>query len=150
MLQLREAGPPCEQVPKSGMLQILGKTYTSICGKESNPVLTAFTPKSEEQTLPAIIPVQINATTFWAYLDTGAGRNFISSEAAKKLKLNPIRHETRQIVTLTGTQRQSVPIYDLNIDSLDGNARERIQATVQKCRLYNHSNTRFSNPKAEI
>ena len=79
-----------------------------------------------------------------------AGRNFISSEAAKKLKLNPIRHETRQIVTLTGTQRQSVPIYDLNIDSLDGNARERIQVTVQRCRLYNHSNTRFNNPKAEI
>lgn len=64
------------------------------------------------------------------YLDTG--RNFISSEAAKRLKLNPIRHETRQIVTLSGTQRQSMPIYELNIDSLDGKARERIQVTGTK------------------
>ena len=34
-----------------------------------------------------------------AHLDTGSVRNFISGEAPNKLKLNPIRHETRYIVT---------------------------------------------------
>ena len=125
-------GHPASNCRSRRCYKCKGRHHTSICDKESDPVLTAFTPKSEEQTLPAIIPVLISGTTFWAYLDTGAGRKFISSEAAKKLKLNPIRHETRQIVTLSGTQRQSMPIYELNIDSLDGKARERIQVTGTK------------------
>ena len=41
----------------------------------------------EEPTLPAIIPVRLNAEVFWAFLDTGSGKNFISSEAAEKLNL---------------------------------------------------------------
>ena len=123
-------GHPASKCRSRRCYKCKGRHHTSICDKESDPVLTAFTPKSEEQTLPAIIPVQINGTTFWAYLDTGT--NFISSEAAKRLKLNPIRHETRQIVTLSGTQRQSMPIYELNIDSPDGKARERIQVTGTK------------------
>lgn len=123
-------GHPASKCRSQRCYKCKGRHHTSICDKESDPVLTAFAPKSEEQTLPAIIPVQINGTTFWAYLDTG--RNFISSEAAKRLKLNPIRLETRQIVTLSGTQRQSMPIYELNIDSPEGKARERIQVTGTK------------------
>ena len=79
-----------------------------------------------------IIIKKINGTTLWAYLDTGSGRNFISLEALRRLKLNPVHHETRQIVTLSGTQKQSMPIFDLNIDSVDGRVRERIEVTGAK------------------
>ena len=125
-------GHPASKCRSRGCYKCKGRHHMSICDRESDPVLTAFTPKSEEPTLAAMIPVKINGTTLWACLDTGAGRNFISSGAARKLKLNPIRHETRQIVALSGTQRQSMPIYDQNIDSLDGKARERIQVTGTK------------------
>ena len=112
-----------------GCFNCKGRHHTSICDRKENPVLTVYAPSAEE-TLPAIIPVKINGTTLWAYLDTGSGRNFISEEAIKKLQLNPVRHETRQIVTLSGTQKQSMPIFDLTIDSVDGRARERIGAKM--------------------
>ena len=114
-----------------GCFNCKGRHHTSICDRKENPVLTVYTPSAEE-TLPAIIPVKINGTTLWAYLDTGSGRNFISEEAIKRLQLNPVRHETRQIVTLSGTQKQSMPIFDLTIDSVDGQARERIEVTGAK------------------
>lgn len=125
-------GHPANKCRSRGCYKCKGRHHTSICVKEGDLVLTAFTPKSEKQTLPAIIPVQINGTTLWAYLDTGAGRNFISSDAASKLKFNPICHETRQIVTLGGTKKRSMPVYDLTIDSLDGKVRERIEVTGTK------------------
>lgn len=43
-----------------------------------------------------------------------------------------MRHETRQIVTFSGTQKESMPIFDLNIDSVDGQAKERIEITGAK------------------
>ena len=95
-------------------------------------MLSVFTPVAEELALPAIIPVKIQGLTFWAYLDTGSGRNFISSEAANQLKLNPTHHETRQMVTLNGTKRQSMPIFHIAMDSLDGKTRERIEVTGSK------------------
>ena len=91
--------------------------------------LTRFTTFSEEKSLPAIIPVSINGYTLWAYLDTGLGRNFISREAAKKLKLSPTHHESREIVTVNGTSRQSMPIFQTTIDSLDGEVHEEIELT---------------------
>lgn len=67
-------------------------------------------PGSEDRSLPAIIPLEVQGVTLWAYLDTGSGRNFISKEAIKKLNLKPSRHETRRIVAINGVQRHSVPI----------------------------------------
>ena len=58
-----------------------------------------------------------------------SGRNFISREAANKLKLNPIRHETHYIVTVNGTKKQSMPIYDVTINSIDSKASEKIEIT---------------------
>ena len=69
---------------------------------------------------------------FWAYLDTGSRRNFISKEAAKKLNLNPIRHESRHIVTVNGTKKQSMPIYDVTINSIDSKASKKIEITGSK------------------
>lgn len=82
--------------------------------------------------LPAIIPVKIQGLTLWAYLDTGSGRNFISSEVAKKLKLTPNCHETRQMVMLNGTKRQSMLVFSITMDSLDGRTRKRIEVTGSK------------------
>lgn len=95
-------------------------------------MFSVFTPATEELALPAIIPVKIQELTFGAYLDTGSCRNFISSEAAKQLKLTPSRRETRQMVTLNGTKRQSMSVFRIALDSLDGKTRERILITESK------------------
>ena len=89
-------------------------------------------PSVGEKSLPAIVPLKVRGTMFWAYLDTGSGRNFISREAANKLKLNPIRHETHYIVTVNGTKKQSMPIYDVTINSIDSKASEKIEITGSK------------------
>ena len=89
-------------------------------------------PSVEEKSLPAIVPLKIRGTTFWAYLDTGSGRNLISKAAANKLKLNPIRHETHYIVTVNGTKKQSMPIYDVTINSINSKASEKIEITGSK------------------
>ena len=68
----------------------------------------------------------------WAYLDTGSAKNFVSRDAAKKLKLKPKRHEVREIVTLNGVTKQSMPIYEIEINALDGKARERIEVTESR------------------
>ena len=83
----------------------------------------------EEKSLPAIVPVKIGEETLWAFLDTGSGRNLISRDAAKKLKLTPVHHESREIVTLNGISKQSMPIYQVSINSLDGTVQEEIQVT---------------------
>ena len=67
--------------------------------------------------------------TFWAYLDSGSGRNFISSNATNKLKLAPVRSEVRQIVTINGSKEQSLPIYNVKIQSVDGEQGEMVEVT---------------------
>ena len=114
-----------------GCFKCKGKHHTSICDCNDCPLLTVYT-LSAEETLPAIIPVKINGTTLWAYLDPQPGKNFISLDAVRRLKLNTVCHETQQLVTLSGKQKQSMPIFDLNIDSVDGQAREQIEVTGAK------------------
>ena len=90
--------------------------------ESSNPdgvSLTICTNYAGEKALPAIIPVSIKGEEIWAYLDTGFGRNFISREAVKLLKLKPTRHETREILTVNGPKVQTMPIFDTYIKSLD-------------------------------
>ena len=65
-------------------------------------------------------------------LDTGSGRNFISREAIKKLNLKPKRHESRQFVTINGVQKQSIPIFEVRLDSLDNRASEQVEITGSK------------------
>ena len=65
------------------------KHHTSLCDNSASKVndeaeLNGYTPAaSEEESLPAIIPVKVQGITLWAYLDMGSGRNFISNEAVK-------------------------------------------------------------------
>ncbi|XP_068738985.1 uncharacterized protein [Montipora capricornis] len=122
-----------------GCYKCKSKHHTSLCDRskgsdtqDPNATLSGYTPSVEEKSLPAIVPLKIRGTTFWAYLDTGSGRNFISKEAAKKLKLNPIRHETRYIVTVNGTKKQSMPVYEVIINSIDSKATEKIEITGGK------------------
>ena len=79
-----------------------------------------------------MIPIKSKSTTLWAYLDSGSSRTFISSEAVRKLSLTPVRHETREIVTLSGTTKQSMPIFEVAITSLNGKASETIELTGSK------------------
>ena len=115
--------------------------HTSLCDKDKNrppgdngTVLTSYSPSADEWSLPAIIPVKIKGETFWAYLGTGAGRNFVTSEAATRLNLKVERREVREILTVNGSKRKSVPIFNLVIESLDGKASEKIQLTGTKLR----------------
>ena len=119
------------------------KHHTSLCtqdrnksgnenGRNDGPELTGYTPVMEEPTLPAIIPVRLNGEVFWAFLDTGSGRNFISSEAAEKLNLRPVRHETKEIITVNSSTKQSIPIFEVVIETMDGKAQEEIELTGSK------------------
>ena len=66
------------------------------------------------------------------YLETGSVRNFISREAIKKLNLKPKRHESRQFVTINGVQKQSMPIFEVRLDSLDNRASKQVEITGSK------------------
>ena len=92
-----------------------------------DPVLTGYSTANEEVTLPSIIPVKVEGEVFWAFLDTGSGKNFISMDAIKKLQLLPARQESKEILTVNGTKRQYMPIYNVTIESLDGTAKEDIE-----------------------
>ena len=70
--------------------------------------------------------------TLWVHFDTGSGRDFISSDAVKNLGLHPIRYETRHILTVNGTKKQSLPVYNITISSLDGKAKEKLEVTGSK------------------
>ena len=135
------AGHWGKQCRSRGCFKCKSKHHTSLCDKDKNrptgdngTVLTSYSPSADEWSLPAIIPVKIKGETFWAYLDTGAGRNFITSEAAKRLNLKAERHRVREILTINGSKRQPMPIFNLVIESLDGKASEKIQLTGTKLR----------------
>ena len=102
-----------------GCFKRKGWHHTSFCDRNDYPVLTVYTPSAEE-TLPTIIPSKVNGTALCSYLDTGSGRNFIS-----------LRLKLTQYV-LSATQKQSVSIFHLNVDSVDGQARERIEVSGAK------------------
>ena len=107
--------------------------HTNLYEGKKGPILTGYTPS--DTTLPPIIPVDMQGVTLWAYLDTRSGRNFISKDAIAKLKLSPVHHETRHIVTISGSKRQSMPIFNVEMASLDGTAKERIEITGTKMHI---------------
>ena len=130
-----------KQCRSRGCFKCKSKHHTSLCDKDKNrppgdnvTVLTSYSPSADEWSLPTIIPVKTKGEIFWAYLDTGAGRNFITSEAAKRLNLKAERHEVREILTVNDTMRQSLPIFNLLIELLDGKESEKIQLTGTKLR----------------
>ena len=107
------------------------KHHTSLCDdqfltSDVTNVVTGYTQTVEEQTLPAIVPVKIQGVIFWASLDTESGKNFISSDAIERLNLKSDHYETHQLITVNRAKRQSMPIYNLYIDSIDGQTREKI------------------------
>ena len=72
-----------------GCYKCKAKHHTSLCDdqyltSDVTNVVTGYTPSVEEQKLPAIVPVKIQGVIFWAYLDTGSGRYFISSDATER------------------------------------------------------------------
>ena len=123
------AGHRANQCRSRGCFKCKEKHHTSLCNKaQSGGVLNGYTP-STEKSLPAIIPVQIGNETLWAFLDTGSGRNFVSREGVKKLRLAPLKHETHNIATVNGMKRQSMPIFEVEMKSIDSRVREKIELT---------------------
>jgi hypothetical protein len=49
-----------------------------------------------------------------------AGILFQSRAGVKKLQVSAARHESKEIITINRTKRQSMPIYNETIESLDG------------------------------
>ena len=89
-----------QQRRRRGCSKCKSRHHTSLCDKDKNrptvdngTALTSYSPSAHEWSLKATIPVKIKGETLWAYLDTGAGRNFIRSEAAKRLNLKAELHE---------------------------------------------------------
>ena len=114
-----------------GCYKCKAKHHTSLCSKiegneasgDHNAILHGYSPSVEENSLAVIVPMKIHGVTFWAYLDTGSGKNFISKDAIKKLKLMPSCYETRHVVTMNGDKEQSV---------VDGQASESVEITGSK------------------
>ena len=89
-----------QQRRRQGCSKCKSRHHTSLCDKDKNrptvdnrTALTSYSPSAHEWSLKATIPVKIKGETLWAYLDTGAGRNFIRSKAAKRLNLKAELHE---------------------------------------------------------
>ena len=93
-------------------------------------VLTAY--KSEDRSLLAIILSKIQKVTFWACLDTGSRTNFISRETIKKLSLKLKRYESRQFVTINGVQKESMPIFEARLNSLNNRTSDQVEITESK------------------
>ena len=128
------------QCRSRGCFKCRSKHHASLCERnenlkpntDGNRVLNGYSNSPEEKSLPPIVPVEIKGEVMWAYLDTGSAKNFVSRDTAKKLNLKPKCHEVREIVTLNGVTKQSMPIYEIEINALDGKARERIEVTGSK------------------
>ena len=91
-------------------------TTKACVNNTGNTVFTGYIPTTEEKSLTDIISPKIEGVILWAYLDTGSGRNFISSDAVEKLKLNPTRHKLRHIVTVNGVKKRSSPLFDVTLN----------------------------------
>ena len=50
----------------------------------------------------------------------------------KKLNLKPKRHESRQFGTINGVQKQSMPIFEVRVDSWDNRTSEPVEITGSK------------------
>ena len=88
--------------------------------------------------MPAIILLEVQGVAFWTYLDTRSGRNFISSDAVKTLKLSPTRHESRQIVTVNIVKKQSLPLYEVTLNSLESQEK-RLKLLELRCQILQSS-----------
>jgi hypothetical protein len=123
-------------------------SHQNICDKNQNPIsetggaLNGYSRSTEKNSLPGIILVKIWGEVMWAYLDTGSARNFISLDAARMLNLKPKRHEPREIVTLNWITKQSMTIYEIEINTLDGGGtRENRGYRFETSRLYDSQKT---------
>lgn len=116
-----------------GCFRCKGKHRTSLCDKpqgqrdggDRNAMLNGYSPSSEEKSLPAIVPLKIKGKTFYAYLDTGSGRNFISKTAVRQIRLSPQHHESRNILTVNGSKRKSMPVFNVTISPWTGKREYR-------------------------
>ena len=88
------AGHWGQQRRRRGCSKCKSRHHTSLCDKDKNrptvdngTACTSYSPSAREWSLKATIPVKTKEETLSAYLDTGAGRNFIRGEAAKRLNL---------------------------------------------------------------
>ena len=88
--------------------------------------MTGYTP-SVEETLPPILPVRIEGKIEWTFLDTGSGRNFISTDAMRMLRLKPESYVTRDVTIISGTRRKAMPVFNVTIESLDKKTKEAIE-----------------------
>ena len=111
-----------------GCFKCKARHHTSLCDRKE-AVFTGYIPTTEEKSLPPIIPLEIQGIVFWAYLDSGSGRNFISKDAVERLKLTPTSHEFRHIVTVNGVKKQSLPLYQVTLKSLNGREQEKVEIT---------------------
>ena len=111
-----------------GCFKCKARHHTSLCDRKE-AVFTGYIPTTEEKSLPPIIPLEIQGIVFWAYLDSGSGRNFISRDAVERLKLAPTSHESRHIVTVNGVKKQSLPLYQVTLKSLNGREQEKVEIT---------------------
>lgn len=100
---------------------------TQVCVTDNQLTKGATTEYSLEKSLPAIVPLKIQGVTLWAYLDTGSRRNVRG--AIEKLKLKPLGHLSCNFVTIYGVKKQSMPIFSVKLDSLDGQACKEVEIT---------------------
>ena len=101
------------------------KHHTFLCDQPTQhpatrePGMTA-SQIGQSSVIHPVVVVQVNGFKFRALLDSGASHSYVSSKFASLVKAEPRSSSVRQIAMLMGVRTKKLRIYDVGINSLDG------------------------------
>ena len=87
------------------------KHHTSICEQSPDLLLTT----NSDRVIYPVVLAKINGVKCRALLDTASGSSYASETLINKLKINPVRNETKTIETLTNFSTRKIKVYQVKI-----------------------------------
>ena len=122
--------------------------HTSICNapKESKPEAAMTARKQEDQeVIYPIVLVEVEGIKTHAFLDTGAGSSYASTNLINALKKRPKEVKTRRIEMMLTSSTTRIEIYSANLKSLDHKFDMNVELSkVDKPELMSVKNPRYA------